>query len=741
MMAYFKDGILWAGLGRRPDIMALLSLWGRALGAPMDEIAKWLLLEQRARAIHAAIGTRRMLLVIDDVWEASEGMAFKIGGPNCAYLVTTRLPRVAIDIAGEGARALQELDLKDGLRLLARFSPQVVEESPDEARRLIQEVGCLPLAVVLIGKYLQKEAHGGQAQRLQRAMRRLEGKRERMHLTQTASPLDHQPGLPIHTPLSLRTAIAISDESLDAVSRKALRALSVFPPKPNTFGEDAALYLSQVPIDVIDRLTDWGLVESRPPDRFTLHQTISEYARMERDDENPRKRFVAFYVRQVKTHPLDFDLLASDIRNIFTALSEAEDLGMRAELVCCVKDIFPLIENKGLFEQIEGHLEKAAQAARELEDEIDLMAILIHLGNISHRCGNYEQAEMYYREGRDLAQKLDDKRKLGEIFKGLGVVAYSRGRYQEAEDWFHGGLDLARSIRDRALEGALLTNLGVLLNSLGKLAEAEDHFQEALRSARAIGSHETVSRLLMNLGVMAGRRWDYDQAEAFFRESLELARSAGRQDTMSFILTNLGALANDRGNHTLAEKYFQEGLALAREMNDRARMSHLLANLGALANVRQDRPRAHLYLEEGLAMARKMGHRENVCLLLTNLAVLLKDQGDLEGAAVHFQEALSLAQEMGHRRYIAAVLSNWGDLQIAQGQWEEARNRFLQARQIAEEIDLQELKASSLFGLARVARSVGDMQEASLRGEESLQAFQKFRHRKASEVEAWLKEL
>jgi hypothetical protein len=48
---HFEDGVLWAGLGRRPDIMALLSLWGGALGVPMDEIAKWLLLEDRARSL------------------------------------------------------------------------------------------------------------------------------------------------------------------------------------------------------------------------------------------------------------------------------------------------------------------------------------------------------------------------------------------------------------------------------------------------------------------------------------------------------------------------------------------------------------------------------------------------------------------------------------------------------------------------------------------------------------------
>ncbi|OGO19535.1 MAG: hypothetical protein A2Z14_06430 [Chloroflexi bacterium RBG_16_48_8] len=741
MIDHFEDGVLWVGLGRHPDIMALLSFWGAALGLPMDEIAKWLLLEERARAIHSAIGMGRMLLVIDDVWEASEGMAFKIGGPNCAYLMTTRLPKIAIDFAGEGARAVQELDVRDGLRLLSRFTPEVVDGAPEEARKLVEEVGGLPLALVLMGKYLQKETHVGQVQRLRRAMDRLEDKEARMQLTQTLSPLDQQPSLPAMTPLSLHTVIAISDESLDGDSRRALRALSVFPPKPNTFSESAALYVSQVPVETLDHLVDCGLLESRLPNRLTLHQTIAEYARMEHDDENPGKRFVVFYVHQVEEHRLDFDVLDPDARNIVTALSNAESLGMKVELVSCANNLFSFVESKGLFELVEGHLEKAAQAARELKDEVGLLTTLIHLGNVSHHCGNYEQAEKHYQEGMDLSQRLGDESKLGEIFKGLGVVAFSRGRYQEAEGWYRQGLSLARSIRGTTLEGALLTNLGVLLNSLGKVVEAENHFREALRSARALGDRETVSRLLMNLGAMAGRRWEYSQAEAYFQESLELARGAGRQDTMSFILTNLGALANDQAQYKLAENYFQEGLSLAREVNDRARVSHLLANLGALANARREYPQAYVYLEEGLALARKIGHRENICLLLTNLAVLLKDRGDLQRSEAHFQEALSLAQEMGHRRFTAAVFNNWGELHLVAERWDEANRVFQKALKVAEEIHLPEIVAAALNGLARLAAARGDMDDARRKGEESLRAFQKIKHRRADEVKAWLEKL
>jgi tetratricopeptide (TPR) repeat protein len=710
------------------------------MGMAMDEIAKLLLVEERARAVHAAIGSRRMLLVIDDVWEASEGLTFKIGGPNCAYLVTTRLPRIALDFAGEGARHVEELDQEDGLQLLSLFVNDVVDSHPAQARALVRQVGGLPLALVLMGRYLQKKAYGGRKPRLQRAMEQLQKIEERMRLAQVPTPLDQQPSLSASTPLSLHAVIAISDESLSDESQRALRAMSVFPPKPNTFSEEAALLVSRSSIETLDRLVDCGLLEIRSSNRFTLHQTISEYASLERKDEAPQGRFVDFYVRFVEDHKDDFASLEPELRNIFTALTAAHEVGMLVELVRGVNSLFLFIENKGLFDAAEIHLQRAMQAARDIGDDGGLITTLVHLGKVGHLCGDYESAEAYYEEARALARKLEDEDRLGAVLQGLGVVAFSCGKYEEAEKWLQEGLSLAEQRRNINLINALQTNLGVLLFNQGDYDEAERQFHESLGTARALGDRETTSRVLINLGVVAARRWKYKEAEACFQESLELARGVGRRDTMSFLLTNLGTLANDQGQLDKAESYFQEGLELAWEVNDRARVSHLFANLGALANARKDYAQAQTYLEEGLALARKIGHRENTCLLLTNLGVLSRDTNNYERSEALFQEALALAQEMGHRRYVAAILINWGDLHLLRGVVEGAAQAFQQALEVADEIEQQEMVASALFGQARVAALNGDHQTSRRLGQESTRRFGEIDHPRLVDVQAWLNE-
>ena len=89
--AYFRDGVLWAGLGPVPNVAGLLGRWGTLLGVAPDHTN----IEGWQKAITVAIGERRMLLVIDDAWTVEDSLIFQVGNAQCAHLLTTRLPQVA----------------------------------------------------------------------------------------------------------------------------------------------------------------------------------------------------------------------------------------------------------------------------------------------------------------------------------------------------------------------------------------------------------------------------------------------------------------------------------------------------------------------------------------------------------------------------------------------------------------------------------------------------------------------
>ncbi len=116
---YFHDGILWAELGPRPDIPELLRRWGILLGFTPIEIASLNSVADLASILRANIGMRRMLLVIDDARRSEDALSLKLGGPQCAYVLTTRVASVALDFANDRAMLMRELNSNVALSSLS----------------------------------------------------------------------------------------------------------------------------------------------------------------------------------------------------------------------------------------------------------------------------------------------------------------------------------------------------------------------------------------------------------------------------------------------------------------------------------------------------------------------------------------------------------------------------------------------------------------------------------------------
>ena len=211
---HFYDGVLWASLGPNPHILSQLLRWGTLLNIPPSELTDQSC-EAWSAAIRAVIGFRRFLLVIDDAWTIEDALLCKVGGPNCAYLVTTRLPQIALYFAGNGATVVHELNEDDSVALLTRLAPEVVGSETGAIRQLVHSVGGLPLALTLIGKHLRVQGHSRQPRRIKLALERLQNMHERLQLEEPYALVERHPSLIQGASLSLRSVIAVSDQSLD----------------------------------------------------------------------------------------------------------------------------------------------------------------------------------------------------------------------------------------------------------------------------------------------------------------------------------------------------------------------------------------------------------------------------------------------------------------------------------------------------------------------------------------------
>lgn len=460
----FHDGILWAGLGPHPNLLEQLSRWlqyARMWQQPLTErkqvdatsfplsLPQSSLYEREAEesneaalvarsvALRETIGMRRMLLVIDDAWDIEAALPFKVGGPDCALLVTTRFPTIAVSLAEENAHVLHELPADDGLALLTQLAPKAVAYDRQTASELVRAVGGLPLALTLMGKYLQTQSHSDQPRRIQAALKLLLDASQHLLLSGPLAPSEIPPGLESGTPLSLRAVIDVSYQQLTEPAQALLCALSVFPPKPNSFSEEAALAVSQASPAVLDQLSDAGLLESSGVGRYSLHQTIANYAAANLTETLPSERLVAYVVAFLEQHATDYEALEMESGNILAGLRYAYDAGQHARFVQGVMAFAPFLLAHGLYDQAKLHLQRAHQLLIWSGDSQIVMTLLLHLGYVAYKQEDYNQAEAHLREGLALARQRADTQHIHEALTYLAHVAEARGDIVQMEAYLH----------------------------------------------------------------------------------------------------------------------------------------------------------------------------------------------------------------------------------------------------------------------------------------------------------------
>jgi tetratricopeptide (TPR) repeat protein len=660
--ARFPDGVLWAGLGPDPDLAVQLHLWEIALGFSAGELSNLSRIEDRAQALSAAIGRRHMLLVLDDVWEPADSRLMQLGRMKCGYVFTTRLPTVARELAPEAAVVVPELELAESLQLLARLVPQLSTRLKARGRQIAKAAGGLPLALELLGRSLRSEAYAGRPQRLLEALNALEDPAERLQVEghRAVSPL--QPGQSHRQSQSLASAIALSEEALEPEDREAFVALHVFPSKPASFGESAALAVIDSNVAVLDRLVDIGLVEVGAPDRYRVHQTISDYAALRSEDPGAAHRLVTWAMRFIAEHHADFPALAREIQILEAALSAAHAHGTTSGFVLAVNLLYDYLEASGLLERAEIHLDRAALVATEPQDRHGYAEVIVNLGRTAQRQGQQEQALRRFGQGLELARQLGSVDLECASLQGLGSIGLSSGSHEQARELYAGALTLASNAGLGSRRAKLLSNLGTLDSLQGDAAGAASRYREALSIARTSGDLSLEGTLLTNLGVISAQQGELPAAEAYFEESLEITRAAGNRRATTAALGNLGALAHDQSDDVRGRGHFEAALDMARQIGDHEQITHMLANLGTLATARGDLAQAEQLLDEGLEQARKFEQVEKQILLLINRSQLEVERDGWQAAKVLLDEASALAQELGHTRYQGVIQASLSDL-------------------------------------------------------------------------------
>jgi tetratricopeptide (TPR) repeat protein len=685
---HFCDGILWASLGRQPQVQEILSRWSQVLNCSVTELGTDSTREAWMHILRQQLGQRYVLLIIDDAWDLADAVRFQLGGHHCSHLLTTRFPNIAFSFARDDTIQLKELSQDESLHLLEKLAPHVSTRYPEEMQTLVHAVGGLPLALNLLGRHLYVQEKSQQPRRIRAALQKLQHNvQERLSLQEPRSQWKQNSSWSHDTPISLQTSIALSEKQLPTLARNAFHALSLFPCKPESFSDEAALAICDgAPEETIDLLVDYGLIESYQSGRYCLHQTIADYARLHPPLRITVERFVTFFVQFVQQCAHNEHLLEREFHAIATALNLASQHHLHRQLIQGVLGFVPFLALRRLDTLALHHLTQAQEAATALADQENLARLLLQEGKIAEYSGAFNRAKECYAAGLATVQPIHHQELTGQLQVLIGRIVLMQGDHLRAEAYLQEALAHITPQQHQVL-ALTLRSLGEIADWKGETRLADELYQQALIDAERGQQPELIATVLQNLGVKAARRGNYQVAEQYYQQGIAILETYPNPQRYSAFLMNLGMLAYHQQQYDQAVAYSLDCLQIARKIKDPMRLSSVLQNLGIFETKRAQYELAESYIRESLEIAQTMGHRWLINETRGVMGNLLLQQQHIAQAERLFQLMLKETREMNSPLLEAQALFGLAQTTAYHTHIEQARAFAQQSLVLCEQVD------------------------------------------------------
>lgn len=272
---FFPHGILWGALGKNPNLLSKIALWGDVINS--DALLSSSSLKQAVINLKKYLHNKKVLIVLDDVWNEEDVLPVKQAcGKDCSIIITTRIPKVinSLLLPKKAVCELPPLTDVQAFNLLSLLSPESTQLYPSECKNLLKRYQNLPLAIRVVGGLLKSEYEMGL--NVKDLIIELENESSFFRLGAPSDLIDIDS-------LKIPSIFSLFEKSTAHLPNDLLsyfKQLGVFVPKPAkiTIEEMSFLWEVDKPKPIIRELVNRGLIEPLGSELFQMHPLISQYA-------------------------------------------------------------------------------------------------------------------------------------------------------------------------------------------------------------------------------------------------------------------------------------------------------------------------------------------------------------------------------------------------------------------------------------------------------------------------------
>ncbi|RCJ29215.1 pilus assembly protein PilF [Nostoc minutum NIES-26] len=579
-----------------------------------------------------------VLLVFDDVTDYKKQVQPYLPpeSPRFKVLLTTRLgfdrtlPQLPLGVLKPLAAMKLLKSLVDRERL---------KSEAWVARKICQFLGYLPLALELVGRYLDTMPELS----LEKLLKRLEKKRlEHEAIAKANSLMRYEYGV--------AEAFALSWEQLDENAQGlgcwlSLYALADIPFSVEAIEDDEEQELWQKAIAELRKL---HLIQWRSKGIYRLNPLIQQFFQMKLDEssnaDEVKTAFAAMMVKVAKQIPpqpnrKDIFNLAPHIPHLAEVATHLCQYLSDEDLIGPFAGLGRFYQGQGLYQQAEPWLQQCEKVTKNrlgLEHP-HVAASLNNLAQIYHSTGRYSEGEPLFQQALELRKSLlgDNHPHVAASLNNLAALYHSTGRYSEAELLYQQALELRKSLLgDNHLDVATsLNNLAGLYGDIGRYSEAEPLCQQALAlTKRLLGdNHSHVAASQNNLAQIYHSTGRYSEAEPLYQQALELTKRVlgDNHPHIANSLNNLAELYHSTRRYSEAESLYQQALALTKHLlgDNHSYVAASLNNLAGLYHSTRRYSEAELLYQQALAICEQtlgIGH-PNTITVRKNYAIFLRE--------------------------------------------------------------------------------------------------------------------
>jgi tetratricopeptide (TPR) repeat protein len=568
--------------------------------------------------------TEAVLLILDDV----SGLAknFKQYLPP-SDLGTLRLLITSRDTPDQ--RIAEELPLEvllpgAAVALLASIiGEERVAKETSAAEKLCEELGYLPLALELVGYYLDDEDY--QSLPLSAMLDKLKEKVKHPSLSPEEVPMA------IKATRGVQAAFDLSWDELTPEAKYLACVLGAFAEAAIRWDFVRGIYeILQGESFSEDNLKDkWlkslrklHLVLTVETDIYDLHPLIRDYL-----------------AEQFKKHSQH-----SEIKQAFCDLF--------VKVADTVKQSTTLAE----FNLIEPHLKKMIDWCEGNEDRQFALS-LNQLASLYRVQGKYKEAEPIYLRSLSIGEKQlgENHPHVAAILNNLASLYNSQGKYDEGESIYRRSLSIwEKQLGEEHFNFAVsLNNLAELYSNQRKYKEAEPLYLRSLsiREKQLGENHPDVATSLNNLANLYRNQEKYKEAETLYLRTLSIweKQLGENHHRVATSLNNLAGLYDCQGQYNEAELLYLRTLSIWEKQlgENHPHVASSLNNLALLYESQGKYNKAEsLYLRTLSIWEKQLGENHpHVATSLNNLAFLYNAQSNYTDAKNLSQRALTIRQQ------------------------------------------------------------------------------------------------